>query len=144
MADVYPWGTQAPQTRLAKLNKQLRNSERSREKYLEDMKSKLAVLDENDRATKSEIKQCMSVIEKERSEANAASLSRLMLKVLGNTNAEAIEAAIKDGTLEERLASLASGLEPPSHDEINDKKRQSTESGESARQEEPSSESVNG
>lgn len=132
MADQYPWGSQSPQARLSKLQNALTSSERSRDRALEKHKEKMAKFDEADRQTKADIKQCQQIIDKEQQEANANSLTKLMMKMLSSSSAEAVQEALKNGTLEGKLASITTDLESPDSAAAKDGKKSAVDASASA------------
>lgn len=111
MADQYPWGTQTPKARIAKLQGTLEASARSRATAVKKHKEHLAKFDKADRQTKSDIRQCQQVLDKERTEAQAAHFMKIAMKALGNADASALDEALSSGQIEKRLQSLVSDIE---------------------------------
>lgn len=117
MADQYPWGSQAPQTRLSKIQSTLKANERAREKFLESHRVRMAQFEEVERQAKADLRQCQNIIDKERGEANAASLSRMVLRLMGTASPDQIETALKDGSLEQKLAAIVAGIDASGDDQ---------------------------
>lgn len=101
----YPWGNQAPAARLKGLETKLAKSEGARDKLIEDHKKKLATHDEGLREIRGDIRQVSNFIEKAEAEARAARLSSLLTGLLDGEDADALDQAMKDGTLQEKLKS---------------------------------------
>lgn len=107
MADEYPWGKEAPQKRVSKLENLLRTNEKKREEFLASVKAKVAEFDETDKTLKADLKAATAIMDRERNRAQIASASRVMEKVFGGASVD-LDEVIKSGRFEELLQKLVS------------------------------------
>ncbi len=105
MSGKYPWGNQAPATRLKGLNRQLEKAETAREKCVDEHKAKLATHDEGLRALRSDIRQVNTVIDKVAADERAEKLKNLLTSLLDSEDPEALEKAMESGSLQTKLKS---------------------------------------
>ncbi|QAY80118.1 hypothetical protein [Sphingosinicella sp. BN140058] len=81
MADAYPWGTQTPQARLSKLERDLSGEESRKTKYLEGHRAKMAEFEKSDREIRADIKVVQAIIERETAEAQSRELMKTIQKL---------------------------------------------------------------
>lgn len=113
MADTYPWGSQSPQARLSKLQRDLGKNQQAREHYMETHRARVAEFDERDRSLKSDIRACETIIDKERTEANSQALAKLLARVASSSNVDLELLLSNPALVEQRLAALGSELQAP-------------------------------
>lgn len=105
MAEMYPWGAQAPVQRVAKLEAQLRANEKKRSEVVEAHRKRIAELDEADRQVKADLRAATIIVDKERHEATVAAASKVLDRVLSGSGTD-ISEALRTGDFEKMMARL--------------------------------------
>lgn len=102
MADPYPWGTQAPTKRVAALDAQIVSNEGKKADAIKRHRDEIKKFDETDRSLRADLRAAQAIVDKEKSEADAAAATRVLMKLLSSTGMDVGE-AVKSGVFEKAM-----------------------------------------
>ncbi len=103
MSEPYPWGTQAPTKKVAALESSIASNDAKKAEAVKRHRDEIRKFDEADKGLRAELKVAQGIVDKEKAEANAASATRVLMRMLATTSID-VEEALRTGDFEKAIA----------------------------------------